>query len=367
MSEEEEDNMFGESGEDPGAAALAQQSLIDQIFSGVSMVSGIGSMVGQYAHYMMTHGYKIQGFLGIRSTAAAQFHFLDWANKILSNPAFAAVGIALSVYSAYRLSQSIIANGFSKGAAFNMGMTAFGLATGTTSFLASIGVLSLGPGMLPLMTNPIGWAIAGGIIATTLLVAWLTRKDPHLVAAEKQNKALEPVVWSAGPLIFVAAGTLALMVGWQKSSPSPAYAEMTMPSYHLAQMAQQSGGILSSFNPNAQGPVTLVDKTSGQVMIVSPRGVDIRGNPLSVVQMFSLRDNLKIEAPRSPDQSYIPFFIYDAKGKPQPNPEIDRSFQTQMSLLAAVNSGRMDGGDAMNGILVASAANKYETNPTNGF
>ncbi len=340
--------------------------MLDRIFSQLSAVSGFGNLalqgLSQMSYdvtlaYLATSaaGLPVNTFTLARAQAAMFLHNNPWVGASLG-----AMGLGLSAYSTYRLAQSVFANGFSMGAVANIGMTAFGMSAGVGSVMSGMGFLSSNPGMFALFTNPLTAAVTLAVMGAMFAVAYFTQRPPAEIAAEKLNNALQPIVWAAGPIVFLAAGAIAMAAGWRQGMPQPTLAQITMPSYHLNQMMQ--GQVTRAQNIDAKGPVTFVEPATGRVMIASSAGVDRSGNAMTHAQVFTLKGSLNISAPSVPGQSYIPFFVWQ-NGKPVPNPEVQKSFQTQMAMLSAVQSGRLDGPDALNGLLVASSANKYGATP----
>lgn len=399
---EEEDEFGGGTAESPAAPTAPGSSVVDQVATTVSSLTGLLQLVGSQVrgsafmssatsawNSFVSQNPNLLGAMKMRGPSQLSQNLDKFISPILNNPLFQGGMVALSGYSLYRGVQGLVRGGYNPVTIGTTAMTTIGFIAGVNTFLAGLGASSAVTGIaagagtaasagglggfmstffsVGALGGPAGLIAAAAIIGIAATLALVLRENPFLTAAKAENKAVEPIVWSAGPIVMVGMGTIMLMSGWTGSTPPPAFSEVYMPTYHLAQMAQAAGGgIQESFNTKASGPVTFVDKALGQVMVVSPQGMDARGNPISMVQTFMLRDNLNIRAPAKPEDSYIPFFIF-VKGKPQPNPEIMKSMQTQMNLLNAVNRGMIEGLDGMNALLVASSANKYDTTPTNGF
>jgi hypothetical protein len=207
--------------------------------------------------------------------------------------------------------------------------------------------------------GPIGWAVAAVVVAISILWAWLHQPPPEQVAAQNLQQAMNPVIWTPGPLVVVAVGTVAVLMGWAKTQTPPAMASLTVPAYYVNQVLAASG--VPSIDLKSKTPAVIVEPGDGRVVIVSPDGTDSRGNPLVNMQTFSIAKNLQfISSPNiPPDGAYIPFFLMvNGKLSTKVNPVLMHALTIQDKMLQAALSGTLLTHDALNAVNVAAASNK---------
>ena len=281
--------------------------------------------------------------------------------------ALAVAGIVMGTISIFQTMNSMFKTGPNVMGAINVGMSAMGIAMGVNALIFHT------VGMVASFTGPIGWAIAGAVIAVAILVSWLfgSTPPPEQIAAQNLVNKLSTVLWTAGPVVAVGLGTMAMLTGLPRNTQPPVMSTLTMRADYLARTLMATTG---SANVPLSGtaPTVLVEPGSSptdpeKVMIVTNNGsVDAQGAPLVTVQSFELYKNIQFVSSASApvNNCYIPFFIKDSSGKPIYNPAVVNGMTTEQKLLESILDGSLSTPGSMSAIQLASAADKDCVDPT---
>jgi len=180
------------------------------------------------------------------------------------------------------------------------------------------------------------------------------------------SQALSPVIWTPGPLIVVAVGTVAILMGWAKNQTPPAMASLTVPAYYVNQVLASQG--VPNIDLKSKTPSIIVEPGTGRVVIVSPNGTDAHGNALVKLQTYNVAKNLQfVSSPNIPPEgAYIPFFqTINGRLSTKPNPALVNALTIEDKMLQAILSGTLRTNDAMNALNIAAASNKSGVSPGN--
>jgi hypothetical protein len=333
------------------------RSTLDKFFSGPA-----GTVLGAAAVVLGTYGlaksvssvYKNgitpMGALGI---GASTFGLATGINMLLhagmlTNPAgWFAAGAVISASLTFESVQDMFQNGISAKGVVTAAATTF-----ATAVLAEAAVLFMAPALLAAVPL-IGPFIALGVLAFSLIWGYFHQKPSEEIAAMDANQQAS-LLWTAGPMVLVAGGTIAALMGFSPKSAAPVMAGLTVPSYYLTQ-AVQNHLLPSSVPMNSQTPSLIVEPTSGEVVIVSPTS-----NGQASLTSYALAQNLQfVSSATAPQDSYIPFFIYDGNTA-KVNPAAVKGIGTQVNLLKAALSDNLTTQESMNAVAIASAANKSD-------
>lgn len=311
-------------------------------------------------------------FSGIRSMFNNGITAANMSTTILAglgtvmaaNFAIAALSVGMAAASAASAAAAA-ASAFAAAAAAG---NAAGMAAAATAMAnaSAAGSAASMPGIIALLTNPIGWIILGGILAFAILWSIFHRKPPEVKAMEKLADVAEPTLWWGGPIALSLTGALLMLPGItaDRSGNVP---DMIVPQYTVNRLNQLSLP-LSDGSPGS--PSVYLEMSSGtipaRVTIVSPGGTDARGNPLFRLNSYTLSDELMkiVGPPKSPDQLYIPFFIKEnGTGKWVKNPDVERALLKEDRILLSLMTGLLTTQESVSGITLAASLNKLGTSP----
>lgn len=112
----------------------------------------------------------------------------------------------LSAYGLFKGIQSLFKGQFSAGALLNLGMSAFGLATGVNSIILA-GTHS---GFMATLTNPAGWAIAGAVISGSVLYGSI---NSMILNGVTPGKVVTAAISTLGTAVFTNMAIAAIHAG----------------------------------------------------------------------------------------------------------------------------------------------------------
>ena len=183
-----------------------------------------------------------------------------------------------------------------------------------------------------------GFTIAAGLALFSILWALFHQPPVEQVAAQNLTQALNPVIWTPGPLTLVATGTVALLMGWGNTKTPPAMASLTVPAYYLNQVLTSNG--IANVPLNSQTPSVLVEPGDGKVVIVSPNGTDSHGNPLVTLQSYNVAKNLTCDlGERAAGRFLHPIFPDGQFAEQESKPAGRKRLNNQDKMLQAVLDG----------------------------
>ncbi len=404
------------------------QPLLPKIMQGIGTYSGLINSVYGWASASawnatsatlrgLTSVIGEDGLLkGTRYWLSAVFEKMPWLGKTLG-----AIGIVLSTYGAFTGVQAMFKKGPSIGGTLNVAGSALGIATGVN--------MLMGMGGWATLTNPAGWFVAGAVISASVtygavqsmfdsgvtagnvalatagfIGTWVAaelaldlllpalmvampvlglaiavgvalfaifwgifhQKSSEEKAVEKLNQALMPTVWSAGPILFVAAGTTALLMSWSSAKP-PTMGTMSRPmSFVLGSVNKTSAIPYIPLPKPGESPTILIEQGSGniptKVVIVSP-SKGSSDNPWLSMKAYTLSNTIQFVSTSMPQEGYIPFFIYSG-GEAIPNPAVVEALSIENSLLRTALDGNLDGPSALSATRLVGSLDHPSVSPT---
>jgi len=236
---------------------------------------------------------------------------------------------------------------------------------------AAAGTSVMSAAVAAMFTGPWGWVIAGAIVLFAVLWAVFHQPPAETQAAMSLNKALTPIIYSAGPLVMVAIGTTAALMGMPKTGSRSVMSSITIPSYYATNTLSKAAGISKLALTANQTPTVLIEPGTANspetVDIVTPTGGnDPSGNALVNIESYVLSGNLKFVSGSSiPQDAYIPLFTYDSNDKPHFSPAYLNAMENQQELLRSVLSGGLTMQGSISAVQLASAVSHPNINPNN--
>lgn len=350
---------------------LGARVFIDKLFAGTvgKVFGGISAGLSAYSLFKGVQGMFQTGpsISGALNTGMSVFGLATGVNMLLhvgmlSNPAgWAVAGAVLAGSVAFGSISSMAANGATASGIATAAISTFGVAVLANVAIATVSIAMGGSGTLllaTLLTNPVGWAIAAAVVAIAVIWGLSHQPPSEQVAAEKLNKTLGPIAWSAGPILTVALGTLAVMGGWSHGR-IPVSANFNMPMLTFSSRLLQATGA-SRVELNSKAPTVLVEKGKGtaptRVMIVSPEG-----NQLNL-QLYTVSNKLNFVSSTASPDCYIPMFVYHGRTATV-NTAFTKAMADQNALLNTVFSGNLDTHESMNAVTLAASTTKCGIKP----
>lgn len=285
------------------------------------------------------------------------------------NPAGLCIaGVIVASVVMYHGINSMISNGITVGAMAETIGSFVAIAVLANLAIDFITALVLHAAVVLTPFGPVGWIIAGVIALCCILWSIFHQPPPETKAAMSLNKALTPIIYTAGPLLMVAVGTTAALMGWPRSGNKPVMSGLTVPAYYATHVLAANGVSLSL---TGNTPTVLVEPgtatTPEKIDIVTPTGnTDSQGNTMVNLESFVLSGNLQFASAQCiPQDAYIPLFTYNNSGGVNYTPAFTAAIENEQELLRAVLSGALTMQGAQSAVQLASAASHPCVSPAN--
>jgi hypothetical protein len=301
-----------------------------------------------------------------------------FTTALLTNPAgwAAAVGVVAASFDYSAINKMVSSGITAAGMAEAVGTTLVVAAAADVAVTAALAAIAGHVFALSAAFGPVGLivgaAVALAVVLFSVLWSLAHQPPPYVQAGIDLNNALQPIIYTAGVLGFLATGTTALFMGWHNAGQYKASASMTMPAYYLNQAVGQKNGY--TLPPQGATPTLLIEPgvpagvpgmaaSPTFVSIVSPAN-PLNGMAMDSVQTYEVSSNLNFTScSQDPvDSNYVPFFLIQ-NGTPKINPAVLTAFTNQEYLLKSITTGALTTQQSMNALTIASSADRLCMSP----